>query len=156
MRIHGLHSHSYSFHSLQICQCFLKTTFTPPAIGPLALTHPQKWCLQAGDPGSGWDSGAFCFWSEWAVGRCGCRARWTLTSQAPASRSEQVEEAVLNPAAGHPHLHRFRRSPGQVQVSRFTWHTLRWLLPLSVSCPGMAGTLEPLESLPSSPSFEPD
>ena len=130
MRIHGLHGHSYSFHSLQICQCFLKTTFTPPVVAPLALTHPQKRCLQAGDPGSGWDSGAFCFWSEWAVGRCGCRARWTLTSQAPASRSEQVEEAVLSPAAGHPHLHRFRRSPGQVQVSRFTWHALRWLLPL--------------------------
>jgi hypothetical protein len=30
-----------------------------------------------------------------------------------------VEEAVLNPPPGHPHLCRFWRSPGQIQVSHF-------------------------------------
>lgn len=133
VRIHGLHGHSTP-STLQICQCFLKTTFTPPVIAPLALTHPQKQCLQAGRRPRVWP-GLRCVLlqvSEWAVVRCGCGARWALTSQAPASLSEQVEEAVLNPPAGHPHLHRFRCSPGQVQVSHFTWHSLCWLLPVSL------------------------
>jgi len=46
-----------------------------------------------------------------------------------ASCSEQVEEAVLDPAPGHPHLHRLWRSPGQVQVSLLT-HCPPPLVPL--------------------------
>lgn len=44
----------------------------------------------------------------------------------PASHSEQMEEAVLRPPTGHPHLCRFWRSPRQVQVSGFTCHPALW------------------------------
>lgn len=69
-------------------------------------------------------------WERAAV-HCGCRARWALTCQAPASHSEQVEKAALDPPAGHPHLRRFWHSPEQVQVSHFTCHSPHWPLPFS-------------------------
>lgn len=69
-------------------------------------------------------------WERAAV-HCGCRARWALTSQAPASPSEQVEKAALDPPAGHPHLRRFWHSPEQVQVSHFTCHSPHWPFPFS-------------------------
>lgn len=70
-----------------------------------------------------------------------------LTSQVPASHSEQVEEAVLNPLTGRPRLCWFWHSPGQVQVSRLTCHppTVPFLS-LPVMRWDVAGALEPLAS----------
>jgi hypothetical protein len=133
VRIHGLHGHSsHSIHS-RLVSAFSKPPSHPPSFPP--SPHPPRETMSLTRRPRVWP-GLRCILlqvSEWAVVCCGCGARWALISLAPTSRSEQVEEAVLNPPAGHPHLHRFRRSPGQVQVSHFTWHSLCWLLPVSLS-----------------------
>ena len=148
MRFHGIPGHSTPSTHSRFVSAFSKPRSHPPVVVPLALTHPQKQCLQPGGRPRVW-LGLRCILlqvSEWAVVHCGCGARWALTSQASVSRSKQVEEAVLNPPAGHPHLHRFRHSPGQIQVSHFTWHLLQaasclCLMPRHGWDPGATGQL---------------